>query len=130
MTASAVHYISFEDVVDIIRVTGIGPIRDQGLLESSLQRPQVVLWGEETYPTLFEKAASLLQSLARNHALFDGNKRLAWICMHTFLAMNGWRIGSDDEEGNLQFMLGCARGDFELEQITSWLGAHAERIPT
>jgi death-on-curing protein len=124
---SPVHFVTFDDVLEIIRLTGIGPIRDKGLLESSLQRPQVVLWGQETYPTIHEKAAALLQSLARNHALLDGNKRLAWICMHTFLVMNGFAVTSS-EEVNYDFMLSCARGDFELEDIVIWLNEHAEPI--
>src|ERR1700691_2458545 len=51
--------------------------RDLGLLEAALARPQTSAFGADAYPTLDEKAAALLHSLARNHALIDGNKRLA-----------------------------------------------------
>lgn len=78
---------------------------------------------------MFEKAGALLQSLVKNHALFDGNKRLALSGTILFLGMNGYELVSDEDE-TFELMLGCARGDFELEQITSWIGAHAERIPT
>lgn len=54
-------------------------VRDVGLLESDLARPQASAFGEDAHPELHVKAAALLESLARNHALIDGNKRLAWV---------------------------------------------------
>nr|WP_203607879.1 type II toxin-antitoxin system death-on-curing family toxin [Streptomyces anulatus] len=64
-------------------------LRDAGLLESAAHRPSAAMFGEEAYPDLIDKAAALLQSLAVNHPLFDGNKRTAWLSCVTFLAMNG-----------------------------------------
>ena len=125
--ARDVHYFTFEDVLRTLRRLGIGPIRDLGLLESSLYRPQTVVFGAESYPDLFEKAAALLQSLARNHALFDGNKRLAWTAATVFLVMNGFEVVGE-EDANLEFMLACARGDLELEQITDWLREHSQPV--
>jgi len=118
-----------DDVTRTIHKLGLGRIRDLGLLESALHRPQTVVFGVESYTGLFDKAAALLQSLVKNHALFDGNKRLALSGTILFLGMNGYELMSDEDE-TFEFMLGCARGDFELEQITSWLGARAERIPS
>ena len=125
--ARDVHYFTFEDVLSTLHRLGIGPIRDLGLLDSSLYRPQTVVFGAESYPDLFEKAAALLQSLARNHALFDGNKRLAWTAATVFLVMNGFEV-LGEEEANLEFMLACARGDLELEQITDWLREHSQPV--
>ena len=59
------------------RRLGVGPVRDLGLLDSAAHRPQTSLFGEDAYPDLHTKAAVLLESLTRNHALVDGNKRLA-----------------------------------------------------
>ena len=53
-------------------------VHDVGLLESALGRPRATVFGDDAYPDLHTKAAALLHSLARNHALVDGNKRLAW----------------------------------------------------
>jgi death-on-curing protein len=68
------------------------PVRDLGLLESALARPQATAFGEDAYAGLDEKAAALLHSLARNHALVDGNKRLALAATIAFLGLNGRRL--------------------------------------
>lgn len=73
----------------------LGPdvkIRDIGLLEAALARPQTTVFGADAYPTLDEKAAALLHSLARNHALVDGNKRLALSGLIAFYGVNGRRL--------------------------------------
>ena len=67
-------------------------VRDHGLLESALARPRATAFGQDAYPTLDEKAAALLHSLARNHALVDGNKRLALGGLIAFYGVNGRRL--------------------------------------
>ncbi|WP_280470665.1 type II toxin-antitoxin system death-on-curing family toxin [Nocardia farcinica] len=64
-------------------------VGDYGLLDAAIARPQATVFGVDAYPTLFEKAAALLQSIARNHALLDGNKRTAWAAAWVFLELNG-----------------------------------------
>ena len=124
---SRIRYIDIEDIAALIAHLGIGPSRDVGLIESSLHRPRAVVFGMETYPDLLEKAAALLHSLARNHALFDGNKRIAWASMVLFLRLNGRRVRANTTV-NLEFMLACARGDLELEEMTDWLRANSEPV--
>ena len=68
------------------------PVRDHGLLESALARPQATAFGADAYESLEEKAGALLHSLARNHALVDGNKRLALAATIAFLGLNGYRL--------------------------------------
>jgi death-on-curing protein len=70
-------------------------VRDTGLLESAAHRPTATVFGREAYPGLFEKAAALLQSLAVNHPLFDGNKRTAWLSAMVFLAVNDVQLRPD-----------------------------------
>ena len=73
----------------------LGPdytVRDYGLLEAALARPRATVFGKDAYPTLDEKAAALLHSLARNHALIDGNKRLALAALIAFYGLNGRRL--------------------------------------
>lgn len=67
-------------------------VRDWGLLEAAAARPQASAYGQDAYPTLDEKAAALLHSLARNHALVDGNKRLALAGLIAFYGINGRRL--------------------------------------
>lgn len=73
-------------------------VRDYGLLESALARPQATAMGEDAYPTLHDKAAALLHSLARNHALADGNKRLALSATLAFYGLNGMRLTLTNDE--------------------------------
>ncbi len=73
-------------------------VRDHGLLQSALGRPQASVFGTDAYPTLEAKAAALLHSLARNHALVDGNKRLALAATLAFLGMNGHRLTLTNDE--------------------------------
>jgi death-on-curing protein len=75
------------------RALGSEPaVRDYGLLESALARPQATAFGSDAYPGLEAKAAALLHSLARNHALIDGNKRLSLAATIAFYGVNGHRL--------------------------------------
>jgi death-on-curing protein len=81
------------------RTLGSEPeVRDYGLLEAALARPQASAHGESAYPGIHEKAAALLHSLARNHALVDGNKRLALAATIAFYGINGIRLTLTNEE--------------------------------
>jgi death on curing protein len=73
-------------------------VRDHGLLASAAARPRTTVFGEDAYPDLFTKAAALLQSLAGNHPLVDGNKRLAWLATFVFLDLNGHRVNATQDE--------------------------------
>ena len=75
------------------RALGSEPaVRDFGLLEAALARPQATVYGQDAYQGLDAKAAALLHSLARNHALIDGNKRLALAATIAFYGLNGRRL--------------------------------------
>lgn len=81
------------------RTLGDAPaVRDYGLLESGLARPKATAFGDDAYATIHDKAAALLHSLARNHALVDGNKRLALAALIAFYAMNGLRLTLTNDE--------------------------------
>ncbi len=73
-------------------------VRELGLLESALARPRASAFGKDAYPTIHEKSAALLHSLARNHALVDGNKRLALAATITFYGLNGMRLTLTNED--------------------------------
>lgn len=84
-------------------------VRDRGLLESALGRPQASAFGEDAYPDIHHKAAALLHSLARNHALVDGNKRLALVATIAFYGMNGMRLTLTNNEA-YDLVMDVARG--------------------
>lgn len=84
-------------------------VRDTGLLQSALGRPAASAFGADAYPDLPAKAAALLQSLARNHALVDGNKRCAWVATRTFLRLNGADLALGQDEA-YQLVMNVATG--------------------
>ncbi|MGO8770654.1 type II toxin-antitoxin system death-on-curing family toxin [Mycobacterium sp.] len=119
-------YLDLEDLLDIAReVVGRDVlVRDYGLLEAALIRPRASVFGRDAYPDLHVKAAALMHSLARNHALVDGNKRLAWTACRTFLAINAQWIRAPEDE-RFDFVIGVATGampdvDEIAEQLRSW----------
>lgn len=106
--------------MEIIRALGIGPVRDVGLLDSALNRPRSSAFGEDAYPTFALKAAALFHSLAKNHALVDGNKRLAWLCTVVFCDLNGVEPGLNNDEA-YDFVIAVASTSLELSEIAKRL---------
>lgn len=97
-------------------------VRDLGLVESALARPRTSVFGDDAYPTLDEKAAALLQSLATNHPLVDGNKRLAFACTSVFLTLNGAPLALDDENQAYDLVIAVATSALtEIEDIAQAL---------
>jgi death on curing protein len=105
------EYLDLDDLLEIAHEAVSRDVvgGDYGLLESALARPRASVFGEDAYPDLHLKAAALLHSLARNYALVDGNKRLAWTACRTFLAINGQWI-SAPEDDRFDFVIEVATG--------------------
>jgi death-on-curing protein len=120
-----VIFLDLEDLLHVAeRALGIAPVvRDHGLLESALGRPQASAFGEDAYAGIHEKAAALLHSLARNRALVDGNKRLALAATIAFYGMNGIRLALTDDEA-YRLVMSVATG--ELDDIAG-IASHLER---
>jgi death on curing protein len=112
----AVEYLTLEDVLGLVNALGAGPVRDLGLLDSACHRPQAGLFGQEAYPTLSGKAAALMHSLACNHALVDGNKRLALLATVVFLRVNGHRLDLTDDEA-FDLTMSVAAGQLDADGI-------------
>jgi death-on-curing protein len=87
-------------------------VRDYGLLESALARPRASAFGADAYPTLEHKAAALLHSIARNHALVDGNKRLALAATIAFLGVNGLKLTWSNDDA-YDFVISVASGSLD-----------------
>jgi death on curing protein len=98
-------------------------VRDVGLLASAAAGPATTAFGTDAYPSFVAKAAALMHSLARNHALVDGNKRLAWSATRAFCLINGRdiRYSIDDAE---DFVVSVAAGDLGVPEISSWVTDH------
>ena len=104
------------------RAVGAEPeVADYGLLESALARPRTTVLGQDAYPSLFGKAGALLHSLAKNHCLVDGNKRLAWLATVVFCHINGQLIDAPDDDA-YDVVIAIADGSIaEVGEIASQL---------
>lgn len=91
-------YLTLDDVVAVIQYLRVGPIRDLGLLDSAVNRPRASAFGRDIYQTVELKAAALLHSMTKDHALVDGNKRTAWLTTMVLCDLNGLEspLGDDD----------------------------------
>lgn len=118
------EYLDVEDLLALTRDLGAGPVRDLGLLSSSTARPQSGMFGQEAYPTLTLKAAALLHSICKNHALVDGNKRLAWHATIVFLDINGVRLNLHHDDA-FQLVIDVAEGKAETDDIAKVFEAAA-----
>jgi death-on-curing protein len=106
-------YLDLDDLLHIAdRVLPTVQVRDAGLLESALARPRATAFGADAYPELPVKAAALLHSLARNHALVDGNKRLALAAVVAFLGINGERLTLTNDEA-YDLVVAVASGELD-----------------
>lgn len=108
------EFLTLEDGLLIVDRLGFH-VRDAGLLASALARPAASLFGDDAYETIDRKAAALLESLARNHPLFDGNKRTAWTSLVTFLWINGWRHTFTTDDA-FDLVVGVASGELDLDE--------------
>lgn len=121
------NVISANDLLIINEeVTNHAPfVRDMQLLHSAVRRPYLVLFGEAQFPSVLDKAAATLHSIAAHHIFSDGNKRTAARATRLFLEANGitpqW---TDDEIAG--FVLRVAQGDVTVEDIVVWLKNHTE----
>lgn len=102
---------------------GSNGIRDEGLLDSALSAPFQSFGGMELYPSMIRKGARLCCGLIKNHAFFDGNKRIAIYAMLVFLELNGMEIECSEEE-LIALGLGIASGEIEEKDVGIWIVTH------
>lgn len=107
----------------IERFGGKEGVRDMGLLESALMRPQTGY-----YKSLSLQAAALLQSLTQNHSFIDGNKRVAFATSAIFLRMNGYRLKVDADNGESFIIDRVIKGKADIEEIATWLEKHMKAV--
>jgi len=126
-----IQYLSLEQVIVahaalIKHYGGSESIFNQGLLESAIFRPQATAFGQEAYPTLFEKCAVLGYSLIQNHPFIDGNKRAGFAGMHLMLLINGFDLNSTTKE-EISLAENIASGKMRETEIVQWLKQHFKK---
>jgi death on curing protein len=123
-----VIYLTLPELLHVAQRTlgGEPQVRDIGLLESALARPRATAFGRDAYPDLDYKAAALLHSLTRNHALVDGNKRLGLAGIIAFDGVNGRRLTITNDEA-YDLVMAVADGTlYSVEQIAARLADATE----
>ncbi len=124
-----IGYLSLDDLLALIADLGVGPIRDIGLLDSTAHRPQSSIFGEDAYPSIDAKAATLLESLVRNHPLVDGNKRLGWLAVVVFYALNDLTLEAPDDDA-YDLVIAVASGQLSYPEAASHLASWRSPRPT
>ena len=120
------HYLDLEDALQQIAVAGFY-VKDLGLLDSALARPRTTLFGEDAYPTLELKAAAMVHSIIKNHAMVDGNKRTSWFMLSSFLYINGFFIEMNADQG-MEFTLGIATDKLTLAEAADMIRKHMVEV--
>ena len=126
-----IDYLDLEDLLDLAeRVLGPNAaVRDVGLLGSAVARPRATAFGADAYPDLWTKAAALLLSIVKNHALVDGNKRLGWLATAVFLHLNGIDVSSASNDDVYDLVMEVAAGNHSVTEVAEKLAdlAHCLR---
>lgn len=127
----SVKYLTLDEVIAIHdnmieNYGGSYGIRDLGLIQSALARPQTSFSGQDLYLTIFDKVAALFHSLMFNHAFIDGNKRTAITSSARFLALNNYEIHATEKE-IINFPLEAENKHLKLEQIKTWFKKHSQK---
>lgn len=120
------YYLELEDALQQIAAVGFY-VKDLGLLDSALARPKTTLFGEDAYSTLELKAAAMVHSIIKNHAMVDGNKRTSWFMLSSFLYINGYFIEMTADEG-MEFTLGIATDKLSLAEAAAMIRKHMVEV--
>ncbi|MDO6628729.1 type II toxin-antitoxin system death-on-curing family toxin [Bacillus thuringiensis] len=122
---NAVKFLTSTEVVllnelAIKKITPSEPVgvKDLGLLESAIDRPKSSAFGEDAYPTIFEKAAALFESIGKNHAFLNANKRTAFIALNLFLGYNGYKLEMEKKFAE-DFTVDMVNKVYSFEQIVA-----------
>jgi death-on-curing protein len=116
------HYFIMKKMRDLEQAG----VKDHSLLESAIYRPQQSVFGEDAYLTVFEKAAALIDSLAKNHSFHNGNKRTAYAATKSFLMINGYHLRFERNYA-VNFMVELVQGAYRLEEIARIFEKHSSR---
>ncbi len=120
------EFVDLEIFVTQLKRVGFH-IRDLGLLESALVRPQTSLFGEDAYPTLELKAAVMVESIILNHPMVDGNKRSSWLALNLFVELNDFEIIATQDEV-FDYVLDVANKRINSEQSAEWIKNYLRKL--
>jgi death on curing protein len=112
--------------LSILKYGGGNGTRDEGLMESAIARPYQTFAGEDLYPTVFEKAAAIAESIIINHPFVDGNKRTGFLVMLAILKNENYQLVISNEE-IYNFTIKISTGEIKFEEIVEWLKSNTSK---
>jgi death on curing protein len=113
--------------LSILKYGGSNGVRDDRLLESAIARPYQTFGGEDLYPTAYEKAAAIAESLIINHPFVDGNKRTGFLAMLAILDEDNLEI-TVPNDAVYNFVIKISTGEIKFEQIVDWLNQNSSSL--
>jgi death on curing protein len=121
-----IEYLTLPTVLAICEEAGF-VVRDVGLLDAALARPQATVFGEDAYLDIESKAAALGESINRSHPLIDDNERLSWLLMVIFYDLNGFDLAADVDDAE-RIILRVAAGAGDFTELAGWFREHRSKI--
>jgi death-on-curing protein len=106
---------------------GSSGIRDLNALKAAIQRPYSTFDGKDLYPTVYDKATALVESLVKNHAFIDGNKRIGYVMLRFFLLESGYDLSASQTD-KYNFITEISKGILEFEGIKKWIVQNSQKI--
>jgi len=106
---------------------GSNGIRDLNALKAAIQRPYSTFDGKDLYPSIYDKSAALVESLVKNHAFIDGNKRIGYVMLRFFLMESGYDLSASQTD-KYNFIIEISKGDLDFEGIKEWIVGNAREI--
>lgn len=133
---TSIRYLSVQEVIaiNVAMIQRYSPgehigVKEPGLLESAIHRPQSSVFGEDAYLTIFEKAAALFESLGQNHPFHNANKRTAFTALVVFLRYNGLHFKMDTKQAE-DFTVDMVNHQFDRQHAAAIIEAHCITIPS
>ncbi len=122
-----VRYLTEEEIITIhyVLIKKYSPneiigVKDPGLLNSAVNRPQQSVFGSDAYPDIFQKAAALFESLAQNHPFHNGNKRVAFVAMVQFLRYNNYKLAMNPKQAE-NFTIDVVEHKYKFKKIAEMI---------
>lgn len=119
--------VLFYHNLSIEKYGGSKGIRDEGALESAIERPYASFAGEDLYTSPFQKAAAILESIVKNHPFVDGNKRTGFLTASALLLHNNYELIAS-EENAYNFVIEVASSHMDFDNIVEWIEQHSTKI--
>jgi death-on-curing protein len=122
-----IEIVKYFHTILIEQFGGTSGIRDMNALKAAIQRPFSTFDGNDLYPAIEDKAAALVESLVKNHAFIDGNKRIGYVVLRFFLMENGYDLTASQTD-KYNFIIEISKGILDFQEIREWIISHSRKI--